>query len=90
IKHESVFCHTCKQDPILGIRWNCLDFKDTSVNLCSSCYMADKHNTDHAFCRYNSADDKGIRMERRINTVAIHARGIFPGARVVRGHNWEW
>lgn len=29
-------------------------------------------------------------MERRINTEAIHARGIFPGARVVRGHNWEW
>ena len=29
-------------------------------------------------------------MEGRINTVAIHARGIFPGARVVRGHNWEW
>ena len=29
-------------------------------------------------------------MERRINTEAIHARGIFPGAQVVRGHNWEW
>ena len=31
-----------------------------------------------------------IRMERRINTEAIHARGIFPGAQVVRGHDWEW
>ena len=30
------------------------------------------------------------RMERRINTEAIHARGIFPGAQVVRGHDWEW
>ena len=24
-------------------------------------------------------------MERRINTEAIHARGIFPGAQVVKG-----
>ena len=23
--------------------------------MCSSCYMADKHNTAHALCRYNSA-----------------------------------
>lgn len=29
-------------------------------------------------------------MERRINTEAIHARGIFPGAQVVRGHDWDW
>ena len=31
-----------------------------------------------------------IRMERRIDTEAIHARGIFPGAQVVRGHDWDW
>ena len=29
-------------------------------------------------------------MERKISTEAIHARGIFPGEQVVRGHDREW
>lgn len=29
-------------------------------------------------------------MNRRINTEGIRARGIFPGAQVVRGPDWEY
>ena len=26
----------------------------------------------------------------RARSTAVEARGIFPGAKVVRGHNWKW
>lgn len=29
-------------------------------------------------------------MEPRRKSKKIHARGIFPGARVVRGVDWQW
>ena len=54
VKHEGVACFACKQTPILGACWSCLDCEDHAVNLCTSCYMADEHDIQHVFQRKDS------------------------------------
>ncbi|XP_078383072.1 uncharacterized protein LOC144665666 isoform X2 [Oculina patagonica] len=90
IKHSGFMCCACKQDPIFGIRWNCSDCKDSFINLCTSCYMGDEHSTDHAFKRYDASGVNGIPVEKRSATRKTQARGIYPGAKVSRGPDWEY
>ena len=54
VKHPGIACIACKQIPLLGICWTCLDCKDRGVNLCTSCYMADEHDIYHVFQRKES------------------------------------
>lgn len=54
VKHVGLACVACKQTPILGTRWSCLDCEDHAVNLCTSCYMADEHDIQHVFQRKDS------------------------------------
>ena len=54
MKHVGIACIACKQNPILGMCWSCLDCKDGAVNLCTSCYMADEHDIQHVFERKDS------------------------------------
>lgn len=54
-KHEGVVCNACKQTPIIGHRWKCMNCpgnevsSDSSVDLCFMCYHSDKHNVRHRF-----------------------------------------
>ncbi|XP_060848380.1 uncharacterized protein LOC132927810 isoform X2 [Rhopalosiphum padi] len=54
-KHEGVVCNSCKQSPIIGHRWKCMNCpgnevsSDSSVDLCFMCYHSDKHNVRHRF-----------------------------------------
>uniref|UniRef100_A0A2H8U1G9 RING-type E3 ubiquitin transferase n=1 Tax=Melanaphis sacchari TaxID=742174 RepID=A0A2H8U1G9_9HEMI len=54
-KHEGVVCNACKQTPIIGHRWKCMNCpgnevsSDSSVDLCFMCYHSDKHNIRHRF-----------------------------------------
>ena len=74
--------------PIFGVRWACAEC--AAVDLCSSCYHGDKHQVRHRFYRIaNAASDK-VMMEARRKSKKIVARGIFVGARVVRGVDWQW
>ena len=55
--HTNVSCHECKKQSIEGIRWECSDC--VSFNLCSSCYMNDKHPLDHGFNRIEARGKPG-------------------------------
>ena len=46
----AVKCEACENTPINGTCWRCLDCKST-YNMCTSCYMSDEHDKDHAFER---------------------------------------
>lgn len=81
-------CDTCKQSPIFGIRWKCLEC--SNYDLCSICYHGEKHNTRHHFYRILTPGSQRIRVEPRRKTRRINVRGIFTGARVVRGVDWQW
>ena len=56
VAHSGVTCDGCFQTPVSGIRWKCAICND--FDLCSECYMTDKHPTEHRFLRYNTPDSE--------------------------------
>lgn len=53
IVHDGVTCNECKDSPLKGMRWKCSNC--SGVNLCSLCYMSDKHDVNHGFERVDTS-----------------------------------
>lgn len=64
IKHDGTMCDTCRQQPIIGIRWKCAEC--TNYDLCTTCYHGDKHHLRHRFYRITTPGS-----ERLVNTLAF-------------------
>ena len=88
VKHEGALCDSCRQQPIFGIRWKCAEC--SNFDLCSLCYHGERHNLRHQFYRILAPGQERVMIERRRKSKKITVRGIFPGARVVRGVDWQW
>ncbi|KAL3276771.1 hypothetical protein HHI36_012138 [Cryptolaemus montrouzieri] len=88
VKHDGTMCDTCRQQPIFGIRWKCAECGN--YDLCSICYHGDKHHLRHRFYRISTPGNERVYLEARRKSKKISLRGIFPGARVVRGVDWQW
>ncbi|XP_013168101.1 PREDICTED: E3 ubiquitin-protein ligase mib1 [Papilio xuthus] len=88
VKHEGTMCDTCRQQPIFGIRWKCAEC--SNYDLCSVCYHGDKHHLRHRFYRISAPGAQRCLVEPRRKSKKNAVRGIFPGARVVRGVDWQW
>ncbi|XP_015601885.1 E3 ubiquitin-protein ligase MIB1 isoform X2 [Cephus cinctus] len=88
VKHDGTMCDTCRQQPIFGIRWKCAECGN--YDLCSICYHGDKHHLRHRFYRIATPGSERVMLESRRKSKKIAIRGIFPGARVVRGVDWQW
>ncbi|KOC64396.1 E3 ubiquitin-protein ligase MIB2 [Habropoda laboriosa] len=88
VKHANIICDGCKRHGIIGIRWKCIQCCD--YDLCTQCYMADVHNLSHCFERFQTANSVGVQLTPRENCTKIPLKGIFIGAKVVRGPDWEW
>ncbi|XP_063237015.1 E3 ubiquitin-protein ligase MIB1 isoform X2 [Bacillus rossius redtenbacheri] len=88
VKHDGTMCDTCRQQPIFGIRWKCAECGN--YDLCSICYHSDKHHVRHRFYRITTPGSERMLLEPRRKSKKIAIRGIFPGARVVRGVDWQW
>lgn len=88
VKHPSHICDGCRQQAIAGIRWKCNSCFD--YDLCTNCYMGDKHDLVHPFIRYETASSKGVEVGARKNADKIPLQGIFTGAKVQRGPDWDW
>ncbi|CAL4158048.1 unnamed protein product [Meganyctiphanes norvegica] len=88
VKHPNHICDGCKKQGIAGMRWKC--FRCMDYDLCTNCYMADKHDLSHPFVRYDTINSHGIEVAQRKNSSKIPLMGIFVGAKVVRGPDWDW
>ncbi|CAK1550004.1 unnamed protein product [Leptosia nina] len=88
VKHDGTMCDTCRQQPIFGIRWKCAEC--VNYDLCSVCYHGDKHNLRHRFYRVSAPGAERCLVEPRRKSKKQAVKGIFPGARVVRGVDWQW
>ncbi|XP_070491410.1 E3 ubiquitin-protein ligase mind-bomb-like isoform X1 [Chironomus tepperi] len=88
IKHDGTMCDTCRQQPIYGIRWKCAECNN--YDLCSICYHSDKHHLRHRFYRITIPGGDRVLLDPRRKSKKIAVRGIFQGARVVRGVDWQW
>jgi hypothetical protein len=56
----------------------------------SLCYHGDKHHLRHRFYRITTVGSERVLLEPRRKSKKIPIRGIFPGARVIRGVDWQW
>ncbi|XP_045602948.1 E3 ubiquitin-protein ligase MIB2 isoform X3 [Procambarus clarkii] len=88
VKHPNHICDGCKRQAIAGVRWKCSSCFD--YDLCTTCYMADKHDLAHPFIRYETVTSKGVEVSQRKNAEKIPLQGIFVGAKVIRGPDWDW
>nr|CAD7261111.1 unnamed protein product [Timema shepardi] len=88
VKHPNIICDGCKKHGIAGMRWKCVRCYD--YDLCTHCYMADKHDLDHIFQRFETASSIGLEMGPRKGCAKVQLKGIFVGAKVVRGPDWDW
>ncbi|XP_033337501.2 E3 ubiquitin-protein ligase mind bomb 2 isoform X2 [Megalopta genalis] len=88
VKHANIICDGCKRHGIIGIRWKCAHCPD--YDLCTQCYMADMHDLSHTFQRFQTANSVGVQLTQRKGCPKIPLKGIFIGAKVVRGPDWEW
>ncbi|KAL3281489.1 hypothetical protein HHI36_004694 [Cryptolaemus montrouzieri] len=59
-------------------------------DLCYICYHGDKHDLTHPFKIYEYTTSNGIDLPIRQNARKCELKGIFVGAKVVRGVDWEW
>ena len=57
LRHVYVSCDGCNQDPVVGLRWRCLNC--ANYDLCTACYMTDIHDTTHRFERIDKSRAKG-------------------------------
>ena len=57
VKHSNIICDGCRSQGIAGMRWKCIKCYD--FDLCSECYMGDKHDVNHAFLRFDNASSAG-------------------------------
>ncbi|XP_038061719.1 E3 ubiquitin-protein ligase MIB2-like [Patiria miniata] len=88
VKHPNMNCDGCQEDGIVGIRWKCLECHD--FDLCHSCYNEGKHDLGHRFTRIETNSVPGVEVPCRLGATKCRSLGIFPGAKVVRGPDWEW
>nr|BAB86856.1 skeletrophin [Mus musculus] len=88
IRHPNTICDCCKKHGLRGMRWKCRVCFD--YDLCTQCYMHNKHDLTHAFGRYETSHLRPVTLSPRQGLPRIPLRGIFQGAKVVRGPDWEW
>ncbi|XP_056006019.1 E3 ubiquitin-protein ligase MIB2-like isoform X2 [Ostrea edulis] len=88
VKHLSRTCEGCQKRTIIGVLWKCASCND--VNLCTPCYYQDKHDLNHPFQRIDKIHATSVDVPKRANSVKMRALGIFPGAEVTRGPNWDF
>ncbi|XP_076451973.1 uncharacterized protein LOC143287678 [Babylonia areolata] len=88
VRHPGTCCTECEEQDIWGVLWRCQQC--VASDLCSTCYNDDKHDLRHRFLRIDFPGAAGRLMKKRNVSVRIRSVGIFPGAKVVRGKNWEW
>ncbi|XP_056158215.1 E3 ubiquitin-protein ligase MIB2 isoform X3 [Lampris incognitus] len=88
VRHSNIICDSCKKHGIMGMRWKCKVCFD--YDLCTQCYMNNKHDLSHAFERYETAHSQPVSLAPRQNLPRIILKGIYQGVKVVRGPDWDW
>uniref|UniRef100_A0A674PI37 E3 ubiquitin-protein ligase MIB2 n=1 Tax=Takifugu rubripes TaxID=31033 RepID=A0A674PI37_TAKRU len=84
VRHSNIICDSCKKHGIMGMRWKCKVCFD--YDLCTQCYMNNKHDLSHAFELLLLP----LSLAPRQNLPRIILKGIFQGVKVVRGPDWDW
>ncbi|XP_059149254.1 E3 ubiquitin-protein ligase MIB2-like [Physella acuta] len=57
VRHRGINCDVCQTEVIVGLRWKCNDC--INFDLCTQCYMTDKHDVTHTYQRFYSPRSDG-------------------------------
>ncbi|XP_040581824.1 E3 ubiquitin-protein ligase MIB2 isoform X1 [Lepeophtheirus salmonis] len=87
VQHPNHSCVYCKTR-ILGYRWSCSSCPE--LDYCNGCYNSDIHDLSHSFIRIDTPTSVPVQVPPRKKSLKIPLRGIFKGAWVHRGHDWDW
>uniref|UniRef100_A0A2I3SZ16 E3 ubiquitin-protein ligase MIB2 n=1 Tax=Pan troglodytes TaxID=9598 RepID=A0A2I3SZ16_PANTR len=60
VRHPNIICDCCKKHGLRGMRWKCRVCLD--YDLCTQCYMHNKHELAHAFDRYETAHSRPLSL----------------------------
>ncbi|KAL8587298.1 hypothetical protein ACOMHN_045545 [Nucella lapillus] len=88
IRHVNTVCAHCGEKDVGGTLWRCQ--LCPTCHLCSLCYTDDTHDTGHPFLRVDAPNTPGQPQPKRKASVKVRSIGIHPGAKVIRGKNWEY
>uniref|UniRef100_A0A8C4NAX8 RING-type E3 ubiquitin transferase n=1 Tax=Eptatretus burgeri TaxID=7764 RepID=A0A8C4NAX8_EPTBU len=88
IAHSGMLCNSCRALPIVGIRWRCAEC--LNLDLCTACYHGDRHALRHRFYSIAQPGGRFVLQKARSKSRRLVVRGALPGARVVRGCDWQW
>nr|XP_032818090.1 E3 ubiquitin-protein ligase MIB2-like [Petromyzon marinus] len=88
VRHPNIACDACGTRGLAGLRWRCLACPD--FDLCTRCYAGNRHELAHAFERHEHARAVPVAVGCRLGLQRVPLMGTFPGAKVVRGVDWEW
>ncbi|KAH3783586.1 hypothetical protein DPMN_161528 [Dreissena polymorpha] len=86
-KHSGKKCNGCDANDFCGTLWACIGC--SGVCLCNSCYCKDKHDITHPFKRVDIPSLSGTEVKKRSISNKLRALGIFSGAKVKRGVDWN-
>ncbi|KAL5266150.1 hypothetical protein ACHWQZ_G006711 [Mnemiopsis leidyi] len=81
-------CDACQTKGFPGFCWTCSQCED--FDLCTNCYMSGKHDLTHSFNRIAADGLSGTAVSPREGSVKHVAKGIYVGAVVKRGPDWDW
>ncbi|XP_052820368.1 E3 ubiquitin-protein ligase MIB1-like [Mya arenaria] len=87
LKHQGETCAGCKESDFPGTLWRCKTCP--SVSLCTLCYFKDLHELQHEFNRVDVPGWSGMPVKKRSISNKMRALGIFKGAKVKRGADWN-
>jgi E3 ubiquitin-protein ligase mind-bomb len=85
--HKNTSCDICKASGLCGVRWKCTACHN--FDLCNDCYMSNKHDLSHVFQRYDTPISQSVEVAARSKSRRIQAKGLYVGAKVARGPDWE-
>ncbi|XP_046375109.2 E3 ubiquitin-protein ligase MIB2-like [Haliotis rufescens] len=88
VQQKGVVCDGCREENIAGVRWKCS--KCTDFDLCTFCYMEERHDVTHAFLRSLTRTSPVVRVPPRSGAARTQSRGMFKGATVIRGLHWRY
>ncbi|KAL8587293.1 hypothetical protein ACOMHN_045540 [Nucella lapillus] len=88
IRHVNTVCAHCGEKDVGGTLWRCQ--LCPTCHLCSLCYTDDMHDTGHPFLRVDAPNTSGQPQPKRKASVKVRTIGLHPGAKVIRGKDWEY
>jgi hypothetical protein len=81
IIHSHVCCDGCEMCPLAGPRYVC-SVCPGSFDLCSSCYSKGVHDLTHAFDRFDTPGEAGIRCKPRTTTSCVTPKAIVVHSKI--------